>query len=368
MKQDLIDMKSSQNMGVNLKRKVESFLAAIDVNKRDNEETSSGSRKKQKSRPSTSTTDESEINDLFNPETQPTNQPLFSNLPTRIQDIEPSDFEVEVKHPYILNQHQHFSEATLKDIRKDVAAKFAIQQKEFDANTKSTIEKILKTLVRKIPACKFSSSVRENVISNLYADAILSPMFTNPDKKKHLFWYLCKFTSRTAPSQQSDESAKQPDFVSKQLKGCNWVIDSIVGEVKGEDVKEDKYMCIKDLIRVAFISVTSINDNLFDSIIGVHIVGLQITFYVTTLVADSLYLMMEICSFQLPRDASNLMNFTTTFDDLMLVMEYADKCVVSKQEEKLKEMLCDGIATPEFARFLSLSKDRRRECPIVYHH
>lgn len=31
MKQDLIDMKSSQNMGVNLKRKVENFLAAIDV-------------------------------------------------------------------------------------------------------------------------------------------------------------------------------------------------------------------------------------------------------------------------------------------------------------------------------------------------
>lgn len=238
----------------------------------------------------------------------------------------------------------------------------------------------LQNLVRKIPRTKFNGPVRENTVSNLYADAILSPMFSIPDQKKHLFWYVicCEEAHSRNTTDSSfkirlntkivDESAKQPDFACKHLMNSNWASATVVGEVKGEDCKEDKHVCIKDLIRIGFISVTSINQSLYDGVIGIQVVGLQVTFFITTLVADGFYVMMEICTLALPRDATELMLYATNFDDLLVVLEYADKCVVTKEKEKLKEMACVGITTPEFARFLSVSKDRTRECPLVYHH
>jgi len=118
----------------------------------------------------------------------------FPNLPTRIEGLEVSDFDIEVKNPYVLNQvnissafrmyqrdiallnasggllvesnpHEllavnnilllkpgqhsnmmmkHFTEETFKNIHKDVATKFGIEDKEFDQEKKLAIEKILK--------------------------------------------------------------------------------------------------------------------------------------------------------------------------------------------------------------------------------
>ncbi|CAO0797373.1 unnamed protein product [Mucor circinelloides] len=485
MKKDLADLKSSQNLGVNLKRKVETFIATLDKKNAElraggssrarsifNQQNSSGvinnhvgnvninskrgsdestsviTKKKQKNSAASnaSLANDNEIESLFNPTTSVNSDMQFPNLPTRIEGLEVSDFDIEVKNPYVLNQvnissafrmyqrdiallnasggllvesnpHEllavnnilllkpgqhsnmmmkHFTEETFKNIHKDVATKFGIEDKEFDQEKKLAIEKILKklkkeelnskqaakeigklesdtttfeptdaiivglqNLVRKIPRTKFNGPVRENTVSNLYADAILSPMFSIPDQKKHLFWLNTKIV---------DESAKQPDFACKHLMNSNWASATVVGEVKGEDCKEDKHVCIKDLIRIGFISVTSINQSLYDGVIGIQIVGLQATFFITTLVADGFYVMMEICTLALPRDATELMLYATNFDDLLVVLEYADKCVVTKEKEKLKEMACVGITTPEFARFLSVSKDRTRECPLVYHH
>lgn len=169
-------------------------------------------------------------------------------------------------------------------------------------------------------------------------------------------------------TQVLEESSKQPDFAGKNLMGSNWTGPTIVGEVKGEDQKDDKYICLLDLIRIGCISVDSINHNLYDGVIGVHIVGLQVSFYITTLVADGLYIMMELCSLTLPRDATQLKCYATNFDDLLTVLQYSEKCVVTSNQEKLKEMAVEGIVTPEFSRIISVSKDRKRECPIVYHH
>ncbi|KAI8638747.1 hypothetical protein BD408DRAFT_372876 [Parasitella parasitica] len=486
MKKDITSLKNSKNIGINLKRKLENFIVNLDKKKTElraddsgraqnifNQQNSSGvinnhmgnvsisnkrgsdesisvkTKKKQKSSAATnvSSTNQNEIEALFNPSPSSANDKLqLPDVPTQIEGLEVSDFNIELKNPYVLNQvnigsifrkyqrdiaqlnasggllvesnpHEllavnnilllksgqhsnmltkHFSEETIKDMQKDVAAKFAIEDKGFDQEKKVNIERNLKklkkteinskqaakligklesdattfepadavivglqNLVRKIPITKFNGAVRENVVSNVYADAILSPMFSIPDQKKHLFWLNTKVV---------DESAKQPDLACKHLKNSNWISATIVGEVKGEDVKDDKHICIKDLIRIGFISVTAINQNLYDGVIGIQIVGLQVTFFITTLIADGFYVMMEICSLTLPRDATELMPYSTSFDDLLVALEYADKCVVTKEKEKLKEMACSGITTPEFARFLSVSKDRTRECPIVYHH
>lgn len=142
----------------------------------------------------------------------------------------------------------------------------------------------------------------------------------------------------------------------------------MVGEVKGEDQKEDKRVCLLDLIRIGCISAAEIKDVLLEGVIGVHIVGLQMTFYITSLVADHIYAMTEICSFAIPRDQSELRYYTIHIDDIYNVLQYSQKCVPAVNKEDLKKKAAAPLNTPEFERFLSITKDRKRKCPIVYHH
>lgn len=55
-------------------------------------------------------------------------------------------------------------------------------------NTIDAIILGLHNLIQTIPKKKFNGLVRENDISCSYADAVLSPMFSNPDENKHLLW------------------------------------------------------------------------------------------------------------------------------------------------------------------------------------
>lgn len=164
------------------------------------------------------------------------------------------------------------------------------------------------------------------------------------------------------------DSSKQFDFAVNELASSNWIGPIVVGEVKGEDQREDKYICLLDLVRIGATSADSIHHNQYDAVLGVHIVGLQMTFYITTLQASGMYIMLEIATVTLPRDATELRSYLANADELLTVLQYADHCKVSDNKERLKSMSTATIRTPEFERFIASSRDRQRECPIVYHH
>ncbi|KAK4514191.1 Two-component response regulator SSK1p [Mucor velutinosus] len=493
MKQDLIQLKNSQNVGINIKRKAENFILTLDKKKaqlRAGESSSSGThnifnqqnssgvinnhmgtvninnkresvtptsssntKKKQKS---TCTLDvptgthETEIEDLFNPRdasaSASASDLTLSHLPTRIEDLDPSDFLENVTNPYMVNgknissyfcQYQravvlknnkegllvecntyellalnnillikngqcsnlmkkYFSKDIISEIKKDLKRKFKINNQGIDATIKTGVDTVLKeykdgdisfrtaasrvgkyrsdstqfhpldsilfgieSLIQKIPKQKFNGLIRENTISCSYVEPVLAPMFTDPDTNKHLQWLNTKVLS---------DSSKQFDFAVRELAGSNWIGPILVGEVKGEDQRDDKYICLLDLIRIGSTSVDSINFNLYEAVLGVHIVGLQMTFYITTLQASGLYIMLEICTFTFPRDATELRSYLANADELLTVAQYANHCKVSDDKERLQSMSATTISTPEFERFIASSRDRQRECPIVYHH
>ncbi|KAL0144427.1 hypothetical protein V8B55DRAFT_1445552 [Mucor lusitanicus] len=60
------------------------------------------------------------------------------------------------------------------------------------------------------------------------------------------------------------------------------------------------------------------------------------TFYFTFLQASGMYIMMEIATVTLPRDATELKSYLAYADDLLTVLQYADYCKVSANKEKLK--------------------------------
>ena len=51
-------------------------------------------------------------------------------------------------------------------------------------------------------------------------------------------------------------------------------------------------------------------------------VGLQVTFYICTVLADQFYVMMEICSITLPKDLTKILSHFANIGDLCPVIQY----------------------------------------------
>ncbi|KAG1085726.1 hypothetical protein G6F42_021274 [Rhizopus arrhizus] len=158
----------------------------------------------------------------------------------------------------------------------------------------------VRNLLECIPLVKTKEMIRESNLSCSYVHSILNPVFTCPERNELLVW---------SNIQILPNNSMQPDFVVNSLVNSYYSGPCVVGDIKGCDRQEDSHDCLVDLIRIGMVSADSINKNEYDGVIGVHVVGLQVTFYITTLMANGIYVMMEICSVTLPRDATELRSY-----------------------------------------------------------
>jgi hypothetical protein len=60
---------------------------------------------------------------------------------------------------------------------------------EDDCNTANDILITgIRNLLEVIPKYKFNGTVNEDQVGHVYANPILGPIFSNPDKRRHLQW------------------------------------------------------------------------------------------------------------------------------------------------------------------------------------
>jgi hypothetical protein len=114
------------------------------------------------------------------------------------------------------------------------------------------------------------------------------------------------------------------------------------------------------------ISGESINKNHYNGVVGVHVVGLQVTFYIITLMANGIYVMLEICSVTLPRDFTEPISYIATMEDILLVIHYYNQCSPSPDpswfEQNKKKMLHESL----FLNMMNCGKSKKKPCNIVF--
>lgn len=123
-----------------------------------------------------------------------------------------------------------------------------------------------------------------------------------------------------------ESSSKQPDFGGNVLENSNWVGPVLVEEVKGEDRKDDMYMYLMDLYRISSLSVESINQNRYKGVVGIQMIGMQATFYVSTFLSKGFYVMTEICSITLSKDLTKILSYFANVSDLLPVIWCYENC------------------------------------------
>lgn len=74
------------------------------------------------------------------------------------------------------------------------------------------------------------------------------------------------------------DSGLYPDFLAHSLNNIVWNPPAMVGDVKGADVANEIRNNYIDLIRIAHLSKkTPIDQNMYEGILGVRIVGFRAT-------------------------------------------------------------------------------------------
>ncbi|KAI9363832.1 hypothetical protein BD770DRAFT_424749 [Pilaira anomala] len=201
----------------------------------------------------------------------------------------------------------------------------------------------LRNLTEKLPRKKFTGKIQERTLCGTYVDSVFRPIIEDTDSGKRLSW--CDI--------QISNSIQRPDFVGRILNNIVWNGPVTVSEVKGEDAKDAIYATLLDLIRIGRFSKQSI-----DSLI--------VTVYYTCLLDSGLYVMIEICTISMPRDATQLRLYVAACEDLLSIHHlYKNHCQLANDIDSLKSKMRSGMSEEIIRELFSSNKNRKRPCPLT---
>ncbi|CAG8586002.1 13560_t:CDS:2, partial [Racocetra fulgida] len=95
--------------------------------------------------------------------------------------------------------------------------------------------------------------------------------------------------------------AKQPDATITEVNQLSWGLSKGHGEAKVQEEANNLYLLCTDLMRIAVFNKDAIDYYNMNCVLGFQVVGQHITFYLTTLLYDALYVMVEVGHIDIPR-------------------------------------------------------------------
>jgi hypothetical protein len=126
-----------------------------------------------------------------------------------------------------------------------------------------------------------------------------------------------------------------------------------------------KYLVSKDLIRLGILSKNSIDQHDLQGCLTIQVVGFQMIVFLTTLLADGLYVMVEIGNITIPASIREIPQYLTNSDDIISILEcFQSWCSPSPQPQpSFKRKSLDDES---FARLVSPSRSAKR-CSYTSH-
>ncbi|CAG8797931.1 16607_t:CDS:2, partial [Cetraspora pellucida] len=144
--------------------------------------------------------------------------------------------------------------------------------------------KAIRNIIERVPRATLKSPIGEMELCTTYIDPILSPLFMDPDRGIFLLWSNKEVAESKA--RKPIGRAKQPDAIINKIDQLSWGLSKGCNKAKVQEESNNLYLLCTDLIRVAVFNKDAID---FYNMNWHHI-----TFYLTTLLCDALYVMVEV--------------------------------------------------------------------------
>ncbi|CAG8506037.1 2654_t:CDS:2, partial [Acaulospora colombiana] len=240
---------------------------------------------------------------------------------------------LEIMHNDILqrltNQKTEFDEETLVKLvrivkrlqRKEITRDDAVSELQILAVGRSygerAILKAIRNIIESVPRVTLKSPVGEVELCTSYIDTILCPIFSDPDSGG----YRANKQAEESKARKYTSRAKQPDAIINEINQLSWGLSKGHGEAKVQEEENNLYLLCTDLIRVAVFNKDAIDFYNMNCMLGFQVVGQHITFYLTTLLCDVLYVMVEFGHINVPMSLEQVPAFLTSLDTLLIISD-----------------------------------------------
>ncbi|CAI2192833.1 15230_t:CDS:10, partial [Funneliformis geosporum] len=299
---------------------------------------------------------------------------------------------LSLSHVLLLKPKQHcplmlevFGGDLLETMHKDIIKRFTKQESEFDEKTlieliriikllqrneidrdkavselqilavdrsygERAILKAIRNIIERVPRTTLKSPIGEVELCTTYIDPILCPLFSNPDCGIFLRWSNKQAEESKARKQIG--RAKQPDAIINEIDQLSWGLSKGHGEAKVQEEANNLYLLCTDLIRIAVFNKDAIDFYNMNCMLGFQVVGQHITFYLTTLLCDALYVMVEVSHVDAPMSLEEVPAFLTSLDTLLIISNtFWDNCIVSTENKESSRR--STLETPSFKEMVS---------------
>ncbi|CAI2195140.1 4166_t:CDS:2, partial [Funneliformis geosporum] len=159
--------------------------------------------------------------------------------------------------------------------------------------------------------------------------------------------------------------AKQPDAIISEIDQLSWSSSKGYSEAKIQQEVNNLYLLCTDLIRVAVFNKDAIDFYNMNYVLGFQVVEHHITFYLTTLLCDALYVIVEVSYIDVPMSLEQVPAFLTSLDTLLIISNaFWSNCIVSTEKQEQNKR--NTLATPSFKEMVSESRNRHRSCQLRF--
>ncbi|CEG63106.1 hypothetical protein RMATCC62417_00309 [Rhizopus microsporus] len=231
---------------------------------------------------------------------------------------------------------------------------------DLDIRQQSVVWRITAANCHSLPftAIKDKTTIGEGELLITYFDPILANILANPEENVLLRWanVTCDATGD-----------KRPDATISKLTQMSFGPSLGFGEAKVTQSTCDKYMLCLNLTRLATFAKDTIDENKLNASLSFQIHGFSVTFFITRLRHDGIYIMQEIAHMTFPRLTVELPTFIS-MKCLNMLLKVTDVfwrlCKPCDNEELIE---ANGRAThPSLHSLIDISKDRRRLCSLRF--
>ncbi|KAG1047249.1 hypothetical protein G6F43_010293 [Rhizopus delemar] len=169
--------------------------------------------------------------------------------------------------------------------------------------------------LNKLPSFKKTEEISEMELTTNYLDPVLSPIFHNPEKNKHLLWLNRK---------EENTNHLRPDAIMKHYDRKLYGTTLGYCEVKPSDAHNDVDNLCTDLIRIGIFSRNIMSRKANKIACSLQAVGPHCSFYVLSSITKDITIMNEIISFDVPLQIKELGSLNTIVDELKKMSEIYD--------------------------------------------
>ncbi|CAO3668096.1 unnamed protein product [Umbelopsis vinacea] len=204
------------------------------------------------------------------------------------------------------------------------------------------------------------TSESELIVSHIHP--VLKALFSDPAKDVSLRWI-----NQQAEETKPRSSSTRPDAIISQFEQL--ATASTMGHVEAKAAEKacDDYRLAIDLIRIAKFNKDAIDNMKMASELGVQVVGPSVTIYVSTLQAEAIYTMVEICHFKVPMSLDEVPHLLMEFDQLLYASDiFWRHCRKSDKPSAIDNSRRSSLSTPKFKQLVSSTRSRNRECNIRF--